>query len=67
MRTSYRALNQDEEQLDTQCQDLWKNFLFKLQDSVQFVNTQSPQILAQLESLYQVGFFLILDKRLKII
>jgi hypothetical protein len=54
MRTSYRALNQDEEQLDTQCQDLWKNFLFKLQDSVQFVNTQSPQILAQLESLYQV-------------
>ena len=57
MRTSYRALNQDEEQLDTQCQDLWKNFLFKLQDSVQFVNTQSPQILAQLESLYQVGLF----------
>ena len=57
MRTSYRALNQDEEQLDTQCQDLWKNFLFKLKDSVQFVNTQSPQILAQLESLYQVGFF----------
>ena len=54
MRTSYRALNQDEEQLDTQCQDLWKNFLFKLQDSVQFVNTQSPQILDQLEGLYQV-------------
>ena len=55
MRTSFRPLNQDEEQLDLQCQESWKKFLFKLQDSVQFVNTQSPQILEQLEALFQVN------------
>ena len=58
MRTSFRPLNQDEEQLDLQCQEAWKTFLFKLQDSVQFVNTQSPQILEQLEALFQVKLLL---------
>jgi uncharacterized membrane-anchored protein len=54
IRGSYRILNTDEELLDSQSQDLYKKFVFKLQDSIEFVNSQSPEILKQINLLYQV-------------
>lgn len=54
VRTYYRVLNPDEEHIDSQCQELWKSLLSKLQDSVEFVNVQSPNILEQLDSLIKV-------------
>ena len=55
IRINYRALNQEEEQFDTQAQYLWKSFIFAIQESVEFVNTQSPNILEQLDALFQVN------------
>ncbi|CAF0731757.1 unnamed protein product, partial [Brachionus calyciflorus] len=52
LRIYYRPLNLEEEQLDTQLQDTWKFFLAKIQETLVFVNTQSPSILDQLETLY---------------
>ncbi len=59
-RINYRALNQEEEQLDNQAQEYWKSFIFVMQESVDFVNTQSPNILEQLDELYNVCLFCIL-------
>lgn len=53
VRINYRALQPDEEQLDQQAQELWKSFMFSIQEVVEFVNTQSPNILEQLDTLYQ--------------
>lgn len=55
IRTNYRVLNPEEEALDVQTQELWKSFLSKLQDSVEFVNVQSPNILEQLDALLKVN------------
>lgn len=57
IRVYHRALNNEEEQLDSQSQELWKSFLFKLQESVEYVNTNSPNILLQLDGLYKVFVF----------
>ena len=54
VRINYRVLNVDEEQLDQECQELWRHFLFRLQEANQFVSTQSPSIIEQLDELYQV-------------
>ena len=54
IRGNYRILNTDEELMDSQSQDLYKKFVFKLQDSIEFVNSQSPEILKQINMLYQV-------------
>ena len=48
----------EEETLDNQAQELWKTFLAKLQEAIKFVNTQSPNILEQLDALFNVFPFL---------
>jgi hypothetical protein len=52
-RSYYRALNTQEETLDTQAQDIYKSFIFKLQKSIEFINSQAPNILEQLDELYK--------------
>jgi hypothetical protein len=54
IRINYRTLNPDEELIDSQTQELWKTFLSKLQDAVEYVSMQSPQILEQLDTLFNV-------------
>jgi hypothetical protein len=53
-RINYRALTTEEEQLDSKAQELWKSFIFVIQESIEFINTQSPNILEQLDSLFKV-------------
>jgi hypothetical protein len=57
IRVYHRALTNEEEQLDSQTQELWKSFLFKLQESIEYANTNSPNILIQLDGLYKVFIF----------
>lgn len=54
-RNNYRNANADEEQNDTQSQELWKTFMNKLQEAVEYINIQSPNILDQLNVLYSVN------------
>ncbi len=54
VRVYYRALSTEEEHIDLQSQELWKSFLFKLQESAEYVSTNSPTILEQLDGLYKV-------------
>lgn len=54
IRLNYRALSVEEETSDNQAQELWKTFLVKLQEAIKFVNTQSPNILEQLDALFNV-------------
>lgn len=65
LRVYFRPLNIEEEQLDTQLQETWKFFLAKIQETSVYVNTQSPTILEQLESLYNVLFFKLMNFYLK--
>lgn len=54
IRTHYRPLTTEEETLDSQSQELYKSFMYKLQESIEFVNSQTPNIMDQLNSLYKV-------------
>lgn len=53
VRVHYRTLNPDEEQMDLQAQELWKQFLAKVQETIVYVNAQSPSIIEQLSGLYK--------------
>ena len=55
-RINYRNTNIEEEHNDTQFQELWKTFMNKIQEAVEYINIQSPNILEQLNSLYNVIF-----------
>ena len=54
-RNNFRTLNSEEEVLDTQSQELYKRFMFKLQDSIEFVNSQSPNIMNSINQLFKVS------------
>lgn len=56
-RLNYRNVNTDEEQIDNQFIDLWKTFMNKIQEAVEYISIQSPNILEQLNGLYNVIFF----------
>jgi hypothetical protein len=45
----------DENQMDNQFQELWKCFMTKIQEAVEYINIQSPNILDQLNQLYAVN------------
>lgn len=62
IRGNYRILSTEEEVLDNQAQELYKKFVFKIQDSMEFVNSQSPEILNQINMLFKVDFVFILNK-----
>jgi hypothetical protein len=51
----------DDNQMDNQFQELWKSFMAKIQEAVEYINIQSPNILDQLNQLYIVISYLIFD------
>jgi len=52
-RIQYRPLTAEEEALESQSQEIWKLFLAKVQEAINYVNTQSPTIVEQLNGLYK--------------
>lgn len=53
MRINYRPLSPEEEQIESQSQELWKLFVSKIQEVIQYVNQQLPSIMEQLNGLYR--------------
>ena len=51
---SYRQLDDDEEKLEETVMQLWDDFLVVVQDAIDFVNTQTPLIIQNIEDLYLV-------------
>ena len=52
---SYRQLTPEEEKLDESVWNSWEAFLFQMQASMDFVNTQTPLLNQDLEEQYHVS------------
>ncbi|XP_019630284.1 PREDICTED: dynein heavy chain domain-containing protein 1-like [Branchiostoma belcheri] len=53
IRMSYRSLNPDEEKLEERVRTTWESFLVQLQEAHDFVHTQTPVMLEELDQTYQ--------------
>ncbi|XP_035689699.1 dynein heavy chain domain-containing protein 1-like [Branchiostoma floridae] len=53
IRMSYRSLNPDEEKLEERVRTTWESFLVQLQEAHDFVHTQTPVMLEELDMTYQ--------------
>ncbi|XP_066302844.1 dynein heavy chain domain-containing protein 1-like [Branchiostoma lanceolatum] len=53
IRMSYRSLNPDEEKLEERVRTTWEGFLVQLQEAHDFVHTQTPVMLEELDQTYQ--------------
>jgi hypothetical protein len=56
IRVGHRLMNTEEE-LEAQSIELWKAFAFKIQESLEFVTLQAPDIVLQLNNLIKVRRF----------
>ncbi|KAH9487912.1 hypothetical protein Btru_067436 [Bulinus truncatus] len=53
IRMSYRQLTPEEEKCEEKVFSSWEAFLMQMQDTSEFVNTQTPLVVAQLETTFQ--------------
>ena len=58
IRLSYRSLNIEEEKCEEKVWQSWEAFLLQLQDAAEFVNTQTPIQLGNLQDNFQVIYSL---------
>ena len=54
---SYRQLTPDEEKLEAQVMMHWEMFLGQMQDASEYINTQTPVMMNNLEQSYEVTFY----------
>lgn len=53
---SYRQLTTDEEKLEAQVMMHWEMFLGQMQDASEYINTQTPVMMNNLEQSYEVTY-----------